>query len=419
MPNYIKRIEVHGHYKCGNFYVDFEAESGGKPFRHLILTGPNDSGKTTILTKLAESAARGISGSTIHSRQNRLQSLDSEDATINDRCEFPALIDQARKELGERRDALLREYLVEESWTRIGPFLPQTFFAFLPAQRTLQIEKPVATGTVIPPSHRGANFLSLLVYLHVQKVLALEEEPEVAAAMDRWLKSMNTALADLFEIPGLEMKFLRSKFDIHLVEPSGVEYDFSHLAAGHASVFGILGQILLHAEECELVATGGAFAGSSGVVLIDEIDAHLHPSLQGRILPFLVNAFPSVQFIITTHSPFVLRSLPREGSLVVRLPDGRAFQQDFSSWGTDDILSAVFEVEGGWLPDIQEKLSELRRLAAQAETRGDALRLYWEMANRSEPLRAACDGIVATVAPMELRDAIRAHEGLANNEGRP
>jgi predicted ATP-binding protein involved in virulence len=45
-----------------------------------------------------------------------------------------------------------------------------------------------------------------------------------------------------------------------------------------------------------------------GVVFIDEIDSHLHISLQRLILPFFIESFPKVQFIVTTHSPFVLMS---------------------------------------------------------------------------------------------------------------
>ncbi|MCV5366648.1 AAA family ATPase, partial [Escherichia coli] len=47
----------------------------------------------------------------------------------------------------------------------------------------------------------------------------------------------------------------------------------------------------------------------SGVVFIDEIDAHLHVSLQRKIFSFFVNAFPNIQFIVTTHSPFVVQSV--------------------------------------------------------------------------------------------------------------
>ena len=45
------------------------------------------------------------------------------------------------------------------------------------------------------------------------------------------------------------------------------------------------------------------------IVLIDEIETHLHVELQKRALPFLTRMFPNVQFIVTTHSPFVITSL--------------------------------------------------------------------------------------------------------------
>jgi len=48
---------------------------------------------------------------------------------------------------------------------------------------------------------------------------------------------------------------------------------------------------------------------TNGVVLIDEIDLHLHPKWQRRVVSDLQNAFPNLQFIATTHSPFILQSL--------------------------------------------------------------------------------------------------------------
>lgn len=55
----------------------------------------------------------------------------------------------------------------------------------------------------------------------------------------------------------------------------------------------------------------------SGVVLIDEIDLHLHPGWQQRILPDLMNTFPKIQFIVTTHSPQVVSSVPASSIRVI------------------------------------------------------------------------------------------------------
>jgi predicted ATP-binding protein involved in virulence len=53
---------------------------------------------------------------------------------------------------------------------------------------------------------------------------------------------------------------------------------------------------------------GKAFSETTGIVTIDEIDLHLHPKWQQRIIPILAEAFPKVQFVITTHSPIVMSS---------------------------------------------------------------------------------------------------------------
>jgi predicted ATP-binding protein involved in virulence len=56
---------------------------------------------------------------------------------------------------------------------------------------------------------------------------------------------------------------------------------------------------------------------TSGVVLIDELDLHLHPQWQQRIVKDLTTIFPKVQFIVTTHSPNVIGSVPHEQLLVL------------------------------------------------------------------------------------------------------
>lgn len=46
-----------------------------------------------------------------------------------------------------------------------------------------------------------------------------------------------------------------------------------------------------------------------GIVLVDEIETHLHLELQKNIMPLLTAIFPNIQFIVTSHSPFILNSL--------------------------------------------------------------------------------------------------------------
>lgn len=58
-------------------------------------------------------------------------------------------------------------------------------------------------------------------------------------------------------------------------------------------------------------------AQSRGIVLVDEIDLHLHPAWQQRVLPALTKAFPKIQFIVSTHSPQVLSTAPSQSIRIV------------------------------------------------------------------------------------------------------
>ena len=56
---------------------------------------------------------------------------------------------------------------------------------------------------------------------------------------------------------------------------------------------------------------------TDGIVMIDEIDMHLHPSWQRKIVDSLTTTFPKVQFIFTTHSPTVLTNVPKENIKII------------------------------------------------------------------------------------------------------
>lgn len=57
---------------------------------------------------------------------------------------------------------------------------------------------------------------------------------------------------------------------------------------------------------------------TEGIVLIDEIDLHLHPSWQKRILKDLMDIFPKVQFIVSTHAPEVINSVKSESIVILK-----------------------------------------------------------------------------------------------------
>lgn len=87
------------------------------------------------------------------------------------------------------------------------------------------------------------------------------------------------------------------------------------------------------------------------VVLVDELDLHLHPKWQRDIVPTLSKVFPRVQFIVTTHSPHVLQSMADVNLYVLRRDETsgeitveRSDVTDFTGWTVEDILSVTMEL---------------------------------------------------------------------------
>ena len=78
--------------------------------------------------------------------------------------------------------------------------------------------------------------------------------------------------------------------------------NIASLSAGEASIIGIFSEII---RQADCIHRNIHLSQITGIALIDEIDKHLHIRLQKEILPKLMNLFPNIQFIITSHSPFL------------------------------------------------------------------------------------------------------------------
>ncbi len=91
------------------------------------------------------------------------------------------------------------------------------------------------------------------------------------------------------------------------------------LSSGEAALLCVFGEILRQADNLNINIEP---INIKGLVLIDEVEKHLHITLQKNILPQLLSLFPNVQFIISSHSPFLnmgLAEMIKERSLLIDL----------------------------------------------------------------------------------------------------
>ncbi|HEC2112490.1 TPA: retron Ec78 anti-phage system effector ATPase PtuA [Klebsiella oxytoca] len=122
-----------------------------------------------------------------------------------------------------------------------------------------------------------------------------------------------------------------------------------------------------------------------GIVLIDEVELHLHPEWQQNIINNLTSTFPNIQFVITTHSPQVLSTISKQkirklsvnidGEDIVAIPMAESYARS-----TSTVLSTIMHVEP--IPDFPEKkmLDKYRKIIEQGDFRSsDATELYQKL----------------------------------------
>jgi hypothetical protein len=101
--------------------------------------------------------------------------------------------------------------------------------------------------------------------------------------------------------------------DDYVFSFDGVPTPFPALSDGYKAFIGWVSDLLGHMTS---VAEGKALADLSGIVLVDEIDLHLHPTWQRDVVARLARAFPRFQFVFTSHSPLVAASVQSANVIV-------------------------------------------------------------------------------------------------------
>lgn len=124
----------------------------------------------------------------------------------------------------------------------------------------------------------------------------------------------------------LEVAYWDSKGDF-------MRIPINQLSDGYKTTISLVADIAYRMAVLNPQLLGNVCKETDGIVLIDEVDLHLHPAWQERILADLTEIFPKVQFIVSTHSPLVISTAKREN--VVLLENGKTAQPSGEVHGRD------------------------------------------------------------------------------------
>jgi predicted ATP-binding protein involved in virulence len=151
-----------------------------------------------------------------------------------------------------------------------------------------------------------------------------------------------------------------------IITKDDLDIDVNQLSAGEKSVLLLIADLSMRLTIAN-PSLENPLEGE-GIVLIDEIDLHLHPQWQRNILPALLATFPNCQFIVTTHSPLVISNVGRESVFI--LDNGKLVKNTPHTLGRDyaSILYNVFGVEER-PAEYQKKLDACFRLLENEQYR--------------------------------------------------
>lgn len=357
-------------------------------YKWVTLLGDNGTGKTTILQGLALSLSgrnpigfwefeEALELGNIEHEHLKTQiffdPVDKPNTTtpiISRLMHFPQ--NRLFKIILPEYEPLNFEYYGSEFMMPGESILPEQpngwFAAGYGAFRHISKKSAIPVVQILHPKKRN-NFLTLF------------KEVEALGGFHQWLVNLSKKKEKLTLTEEKHYNLAIEKLDsllpegtgFHSVDEEGIWYNIngnkisaSHLSDGFRSIIALVGDLiwrLMHTysnSENPLLETG--------VVLIDELDIHLHPKWQRQIAGDLQRTFPNLQFIVTTHSPLVAAGAGKEAvTYQLELDEEGKTQieeiKNIYAWSVNKILqSEAFDLESVFSIEIAAKIKEYYQL---------------------------------------------------------
>lgn len=338
--------------------------------KHLIITGKNGSGKTSLLDAMScFISACAESDSLVKYTKTLAMAKSNLDHAIKNKA--------SKNELLEQESIVKRfEQLVQQSKAGIdihfnipldsmyAEFAGNSFIiALFKAERVFEAILPKQIEKVnLKSSYKIAEsprqyFIKYLLDLKMTEALARSNgKIEKADSIKRWFINLEELLKKLFDDSTLELEFDEETYRFIIHESGRQPFDFNSMSSGYAAVLDIVVDIMIRMEKQSNKTFNYTMPG---IVLIDEIETHLHLDLQKNILDFLVTLFPNVQFVISTHSPFILNSL--DNVVIYDLEKHILVENGLANVPYEGIVDGYFDVDR-LSQELREKFEQYKSL---------------------------------------------------------
>ena len=182
------------------------------------------------------------------------------------------------------------------------------------------------------------EFLNFLSDLKIQEALARNEKLDSEADIIKtWFVDFEILLKKVFQDDTLQLLFNYKNYSFQILT-QGKTFKFTEMSDGFAAVLEIIIDLILKMQRKDTLTRAYQ---QEGIVLIDEVETHLHLELQRLVLPLLTQLFPNIQFIVTTHSPFVLNSI---GNAVAFDLEHQELVDDLTEYSYESLAEGYFGV---------------------------------------------------------------------------
>lgn len=347
--------------------------------KHLILTGKNGSGKTSVIESLAEYINNVFTDPYFEERKIWLENAEKKRdiAFQNKKDEAEILkiesdIDKKKEELKRSRNGLDVKFNNKtDSICKVSEKY-HYLFAYYRADRIFRAEQPKHIEKVQLKNYYGLQefprneFVKYLLDLKMTEALARNNKKiEKANEIQEWFENLEQLLKQIFHDETVKLEFDEDTFIFHILQQGREPFDFNTLSSGYQAVLDIVLDIMMRMQH----QTQRSFDFNlPGIVLIDEIETHLHLELQKNILPFLTTFFKNIQFVVTSHSPFILNSI--EDVVIYDLENQLLVEHGLEDVPYDGIVEGYFKVDK--LSDIlREKFIKYKNLTKKKELSDD------------------------------------------------